>query len=364
MPPAAVMTKPAEAPAASAAGSPAGTEEVRVGGLVLGHVRQIRRTGRSRTPQTLAERRWNEVRRFLRFAFGVRGVRTDDAEWLLAPVAASAAWAAEVKAERIGRPVDFPELTRLTAEAVRTWFPLLTAAEVGAAALEAAGPDRPRYSADTLARELCITFELRQRLGIRSIGCCDLPRRTRVRLIREAKAARDREVKAAQRAKAGARPRLESLAALARALGVSRPTVYEWRRRGVLAEKCAAAGVVYTFGAHKRDPTGAETVKSAPGASESVIPDSGLTRPSGRGEGGGIKPPPPSHSDQQQGGLTALRIVAAGVGGRPQTVVRDLLAATVFALRQSGAGASRARPPTSSSATTPTTPPPARSARG
>jgi len=150
---------------------------------------------------------------------------------------------------------------------------------------------------------------------------------------------RERGAPSAEERQAAAEAWRAELARLAEEHGVSERTI---RRR-------VAAGEI-TPSCQSRVPQ-----------KKSIIGHASLTRPAAQ-KGGGLMPPPPSSGDQQPGALGVLRHVLAHTGGRPETVVNDLLAATARALRRHGAGASRARPP-AAPRPLPTTEPPAR-ARG
>lgn len=115
------------------------------------------------------------------------------------------------------------------------WAPWIAPEEIAAIERDAAGRKR-MLKADAAARLLGVTLEIRTRLGLRTIGACDVPKAERLALAKAKKAAADRERKAAKRRADGRRTlaeiSAESLSASKPWLaeGVSRRTWY--RRRG------------------------------------------------------------------------------------------------------------------------------------
>jgi hypothetical protein len=87
-----------------------------------------------------------------------------------------------------------------------------------------------RWRADSLGRYLGLTYAQREAVGITTIGSVNVGKRARTVLRKH----RDRKAKEAKRRAAGMRPRAEyengSVAAVARAEGVSRMTIYRRKR--------------------------------------------------------------------------------------------------------------------------------------
>ncbi|QRI61828.1 hypothetical protein JQ506_13010 [Shinella sp. PSBB067] len=208
---------------------------------------------------SLAEQRATELEEFVRHKFG-GVVDTDDAEFLVDPMAATIAWKIVADYARRDMKIGVPELARLTAEYLRRWFPHLPVETVGAAARQAA-EDRPNLKADEIAAALGVTFKERQALGLKTIGACDVPSRERKKRVRELKNdQRRRELERERRAN-GVKTRTEyirqSKAELARLLGVSRKTIYAWEKDGTLPDRAAQAqgnrlfstrGIIYSTG--------------------------------------------------------------------------------------------------------------------
>lgn len=151
-------------------------------------------------------------------------------------------------------------------EALRARFPAL--GEVGRLSIVTAAFARPRrYRADPLAAMLNVTFEERQRLGLRTIGACDISREDRDRIAKASKSECDRARKARKRREAGAASRNEYLAnsitAEAKRLGVSRMTLYRRRRAAEKAreEACYRSGATIEY---KSPPNSAGPVTPQP----------------------------------------------------------------------------------------------------
>src|SRR5262245_4751149 len=94
------------------------------------------------------------------------------------------------------------------------------------ALLEEASITRRCMAADDLGRFLGLPYSIREQLGIRTIGARNVPKRAR----KELRKRHDRLAKERKRRATGVRPRAEyeanSMAAKARAEGVSRMTIY------------------------------------------------------------------------------------------------------------------------------------------
>jgi hypothetical protein len=94
------------------------------------------------------------------------------------------------------------------------------------AILEEASVTRRYMAADNLGRFLGLPYSIREQLGIRTIGARNVPKRAR----KELRKRHDRLAKERKRRATGVRPRAEyeanSMAAKARAEGVSRMTIY------------------------------------------------------------------------------------------------------------------------------------------
>jgi hypothetical protein len=114
----------------------------------------------------------------------------------------------------------------------RRWLPWLDDAAVLQAARElserlATGKRGPRIlPADHVARLLHVSMEERTRLGLKTIGACDVPRKQRLKEAKARKQAADRERQAERRKKTGSVPRATFLAT---SLAVARP----WEDEGI-----------------------------------------------------------------------------------------------------------------------------------
>ena len=102
--------------------------------------------------------------------------------------------------------------------------------------IDEAKRSRKCRTADNLARFLCLPFELRQGLGITTIGSIDVNKRERKERRKLNKRVRDRQAMARKRRRAGARPRVQyEAASLSRqkpweAAGISRRQWYRTRK--------------------------------------------------------------------------------------------------------------------------------------
>ncbi len=231
--------------------TPKGHEEVKLGNAVLGYLSPgKKRKGKAAIANekwSLGRQRTSEMETYIEHVFG-GPVSTDDAEFIVEPVAATVCWRLAHDWSRRDEYLSTAQLCRLIAEYLRVWFPTLSVSQIGEVSLRIA-IDRSNLSADDVAKALGITFEMRQRLGLKTIGACDISKRTRKRRVKEAKAERDRKAKEEKRREAGAKPQSESLAALARKAGVSRMTVNRWRAKGILEQELQKLGC-YGFGAN------------------------------------------------------------------------------------------------------------------
>ncbi|MFI5411315.1 hypothetical protein [Kaistia sp. UC242_56] len=81
------------------------------------------------------------------------------------------------------------------------WAPWASAALVATVEIETANRNR-MLPADAIAHLLMVTMAERDRLGLRTIGACDLPRDGRLKIARARKQQRDRQRQAAKRAEA------------------------------------------------------------------------------------------------------------------------------------------------------------------
>jgi hypothetical protein len=117
----------------------------------------------------------------------------------------------------------------------RRWAPWMRASEILIVEAEA-GKRRRMMKADGVAGLLHVTMAERDRLGLKTIGACDLSHEDRIKLVRERKRERDREAKRERRRLEGRKDRKSyegqslSHARPWEADGVSRRTWY--RRRG------------------------------------------------------------------------------------------------------------------------------------
>jgi len=109
-------------------------------------------------------------------------------------------------------------------------------------------------SADDCAAMLCVTMEERTRLGLTTIGACDVDKRTRKRLAQERKRERDRMSAERRRRAQGQKPRDDyeeaSLAAQApwQREGVSRATWYRKKKQAKTTRETSPSRAVYISG--------------------------------------------------------------------------------------------------------------------
>jgi len=113
-------------------------------------------------------------------------------------------------------------------EAARRMGGELSEAETLAIADEASRYPR-RIKADALGMWLGVTYRQRSALKLKTIGCCDVKKRTRLELRKR----KDRLYQARKRREHGARPQAESLSKTRpwEAAGLSRSTWYEHRKQ-------------------------------------------------------------------------------------------------------------------------------------
>lgn len=231
---------------------PHGARAVTVGKAVLGFVvgEKGPSEGERRARRSLeATMRLDEIETVIRHLFG-GPVDTDDAEHLAPLMASAVAWKIAS-----GAATRTPTLTRQVAEHLRYWFPLLTVGQRGEFAFKAAS-DRTYISADAAAQALGVTMELRTQLKLTTIGACDMTRRQRKAVVRKAKKVRDREAKTAKRRAEGIVSRDEyvggSIAELSRKTGVSRKSLHNWRKAGVLEQKLQERGYTSVVNMHTK----------------------------------------------------------------------------------------------------------------
>jgi hypothetical protein len=145
----------------------------------------------------------------------VGAAKTEDfTRWLIAwvwhnPKAKDQIWSVMEAAKRMGGKITEAEASAITEEASIT---------------------RKQLSADNLARFLGVTYAQREELGIKTIGSIDVKRGAR-KVLRQRK---DRLYRERKRRASGVRARSDyeanSVAAKARAAGVSRMTIYRRKR--------------------------------------------------------------------------------------------------------------------------------------
>lgn len=206
---------------------PNGSRAVKIGDCVIGYV-----TGKPRNQRTwaLAGQRLAEIEEILRSRHGAF-VSGDDASSYVEPLAAAVANARRAAIRKEGREASSVELVEAVIAACRRWLPGLPTNEIEEAALDAV--DTPRFEkADEIGKLLGVSFVERQALGLKTIGCRDLSKRQRTAAVKAGKIERQK----ARRRTAGMKPREEyesnSVRAIAASWGVSRQTVYDWRKRG------------------------------------------------------------------------------------------------------------------------------------
>lgn len=95
--------------------------------------------------------------------------------------------------------------------------------------------------ADAVAKLICVTFEERQKLGLKTIGCCDVDRRERNRRVYEARKATERFRISTKRRAAGIQPRSEYIA---QSLSAERPWIAAGMSRASWYRKRRETGVL------------------------------------------------------------------------------------------------------------------------
>jgi hypothetical protein len=124
------------------------------------------------------------------------------------------------------------------------------------AVLEEAGSIRRQLSADNLARFLGVTYAMRQKLGLTTIGSVNVGRKAR----RELRKHRDRLAKERLRRERGARPQSQSLSRTMpwKQLGMSRAKWYR-RKTKTANETTSSTAVFLSSGDETVSPVQAET---------------------------------------------------------------------------------------------------------
>jgi len=99
---------------------------------------------------------------------------------------------------------------------------------------------------DRLAQWLGLTFEVRQKLSITTIGAIDMPKRARKKLRK----AKDRARKEAKRRAQGARPQAESLSQTRpwKEAGMSRRTWYRQNKQRNAADGTTSSAALFSYG--------------------------------------------------------------------------------------------------------------------
>jgi hypothetical protein len=195
------------------------------------------RRGRHRLVYNRASHRRRELEQIIGYRHGTL-LDTDDADIYLVPVAQTLRCIYE-KSHGLATTADVLDRLQVWAQ-VRT--PLVSEEQLEAAAREAMGQHK-LDNADALAARLKLTYADRMRLGITTIGACDLDKAGRTRRRKERKRRKDRQRAAAKRAARGTIPRTEYLArSHSRARpwateGISRRT-WERRRRKATLNGC------------------------------------------------------------------------------------------------------------------------------
>jgi transposase-like protein len=207
---------------------PVDARAVMLGGCVLGFVKGNERSSRKRW--SLAGQRLSELEAIMRSRHGVC-VDDDNASSYLRPLAAAAANASRAAHAKKGNEVTSGQLIAAVVATCRLWLPNLAQDEIEEEAHDAV--DTPRFEkADTLGKLLGVSFAERKVLGLRTIGCREMKKRQRTALVKADKADRQR----AKRRASGMKPRSEyeanSIKAIAISWGVSRQTIYNWRKQG------------------------------------------------------------------------------------------------------------------------------------
>lgn len=204
------------------------TGEARIGDCIIGEMAQRHESGANLSSDDLLARlRVLEIEKLIRTRHGAivpdaRG--TDDLPAALAYLTGAAGGRADVDTW------------------VRRWLPWLDDQAVlqaarGLAHKLANGKRGPRIlAADNVAILLNVTLAERERLGLKTIGACDLPRKQRLREARARKQIADQERQISKRRKAGVMSRADFLAVSLsftrpwETEGISRATWYRRRR--------------------------------------------------------------------------------------------------------------------------------------
>lgn len=204
------------------------TGKVTVGKAVIG-VWEDRQRPRS---FRLGDMRLFEVERVIRGREGIEIPPTDDADLYLKAAA-------------------FSLSARFDGIWVQTWAPWADYELDIEPIVEAASKRERMQGADECARMLCVTLEERTRLGLTTIGACNVDTKTRKALAKEARRIRERERIAAKRRAQGQKSRKHyeesSLAAQApwESEGVSRATWYRKHKRSLTARETSPLQPIY-----------------------------------------------------------------------------------------------------------------------
>jgi hypothetical protein len=298
---------------------PAGSRPVKIGNCVIGFVTGKKRSGR---PWALATQRLSEIEKVMRSRHG-SFVGGDDASSYLAPLASAVANERRATMQKDGREASSSEIAAAVIAACRRWLPSLSLDEIEDEAHEVA--ESPRHErADAIGKALGVSFTERQALGLRTIGCRDLNKRQRKSAVKAAKVERQK----AKRRAAGVKPRAEyegnSVQALAASWGVSRQTIYDWRKRGDLRGFDRSE-------AHISKPILASHMSSMDETDGSRCDGAGPSRPTGAVTKAGSKSFNQSACDVRsalEGPAPSLALIPAGISDpdRYQTVMAPVIA--------------------------------------
>lgn len=182
----------------------------------------MRRPRRHRRPFDFAPTRRREIERHARY---VGAADSDDfSRWLIAwvwhnPKPTDQVWALMDCARKLGRELSAAEASGIIEEASIT---------------------RRHMSADNLGRFLGLTYQVRKRLAITTIGAKDVPKRARIELRKRS----DRLYQERERRVRGARPRSQSLSQTKpwEAMNISRRT---WERHRNKADDAKTSAAIF-----------------------------------------------------------------------------------------------------------------------
>jgi hypothetical protein len=219
---------------------PASAEFVKVGKATIGYWNRPKRVRRKSYVGSV--QRLSEAFSVLHDRHGGQ-VDTDDGESYLEAFANLVAWNERARAAMGRVEPDRQVVVDQIISTCSAWLVMVDPDAIAQAAHEVA--DAPKkYSADQFAKAWAITFAERTRLGLRSIGCCDLSKAKRKAASANIKKEKDRLRSADKRRAAGARPRGSSDIEFCRQHGLPYRTFKRRKADGRLEEYLAEVGLL------------------------------------------------------------------------------------------------------------------------